>query len=82
MEYDVKNMTEDEIRIARRKAFKKKERVMRKGIMDAMGMLMGIPDETGKIGEVGSHLAEIIAKENAIVIPYRKKYDDDAEEEK
>lgn len=42
---------------------------MRKGITDALGMLMAIPDDTGKIGEVGAHLADVLAKEASVVVP-------------
>jgi len=65
------NMSEKEpnIRKLRRNAFYKREHIMRKGITEALGMLMGIPDTDGKIGQVGAHLADVLIKEASVVIP-------------
>lgn len=42
---------------------------MRAAIMQALGMLAHIPDESGKIAEVGGMLADALAKESSVQIP-------------
>lgn len=58
-----------EMRKSRRKAFQKKEKILRSAIHESLGMLMMIPDEDGEINKVGAFLADALAKEGAVVVP-------------
>lgn len=42
---------------------------MRNAIHAALGKLMTIPDEEGRVAEVGQILAEALSQEAAVVIP-------------
>lgn len=57
------------IKNLRRRAFQKREKILRGAIHDALGMLMSIPDESGKVADVGAMLADALAKEAAVEIP-------------